>query len=194
MREGKYIINDYWCWDSLFNKEQIKNFNLKIQENLLEKENPKKAAFGAGNKILKKADTYVVNLSSVSEFVKPVLESARYANDKNFQYDIHYNFELHDTGNYNIYSSKNNSEYKWHTDVSPDIRYDMKFTILINLSEKKYTGGKFQIFNQEPYTIEKFKNPGSVLMFKSYLNHCVTPILSGERKTFTIFVYGPKWK
>jgi len=194
MREGKYIINDYWCWDSLFNKEQIKNFNLKIQENLLEKENPKKAAFGAGNKILKKADTYVVNLSSVSEFVKPVLESARYANDKNFQYDIHYNFELHDTGNYNIYSSQNNSEYKWHTDVSPDIRYDMKFTILINLSEKKYTGGKFQIFNQEPYTIEKFKNPGSVLMFKSYLNHCVTPILSGERKTFTIFVYGPKWK
>ena len=84
--------NDYWFWDSFFNKEQIKNFNLKIQENLPEKENSKKAAFGSGNKILKKVDTYLVNLSNVSEFVKPVLESARYANDKNFQYDIHYNF------------------------------------------------------------------------------------------------------
>jgi hypothetical protein len=38
--------NDYWFWDSFFNKEQIKNFNLKIQENLPEKENSKKAAFG----------------------------------------------------------------------------------------------------------------------------------------------------
>jgi predicted 2-oxoglutarate/Fe(II)-dependent dioxygenase YbiX len=194
MIQQKYIVNDYWCWDNFFNKEEIKKFNLQIKKNIVKKEDPKKAASGFENKILKKVNSYIVNLCSIIEFVKPVLESAHYANDKNFQYDLHYNPELHDTGNYNIYSSKNNSEYKWHTDASPDIRYDLKFTVLINLSEKKYTGGNFQIFNQHPYTIEKFKNPGSVLMFKSHLNHCVTPILSGERKTFTMFLHGPKWK
>ena len=186
----KKIINDYWYWDNYFNKAEIKKFNLKLQKHSFKKEDPKKAAFGPKDKILKKVDTHVVNLSSVIEFVKPVLESVHYANDKNFQYDLHYNPELHDTGNYNIYSSENNSEYKWHTDASSDMRYDMKFTIAINLSEKKYTGGKFQIFNQNIYTVEKFKNPGSVLMFKSHLNHCVTPILSGERKNHeTIYRY-----
>ena len=74
------------------------------------------------------------------------------------------------------------------------LRYDLKFTVLINLSEKKYTGGDFKLFNHEIYTVDKFKNSGSVLMFKPYINHCVTPITSGERKTFTIFAYGPKWR
>ena len=60
--------------------------------------------------------------------------------------------------------------------------------------EKKYTGGDFKLFNHEIYTVDKFKNSGSVLMFKPYINHCVTPIISGERKTFTIFIYGSKWK
>jgi len=194
MIQKKNIINDYWCWNNFFNEEDIKKFNLKIKKNIIEKEKPEKAASGPKNKILKKVDTHIVNLSSVIEFIKPVLESVRYANDKNFQYKLHYNSELHDTGNYNIYSSKNKSEYKWHTDACLDMRYDMKFTVLINLSEKKYTGGEFKIFNQITYTVENFKNPGSVLMFKSHLNHCVTPILSGERKTFTMFIYGPKWQ
>tara|TARA_R100001463_G_scaffold124429_1_gene181378 strand:- start:63 stop:629 length:567 start_codon:yes stop_codon:yes gene_type:complete len=188
------MINDYWVWNNFFNKAQIKKFNLKIKKNVIKKEESKLAATGPGNKILKKVDTHIVGLCSVIEFVKPVLEEVRYSNDKNFQHDIHYNPELYDPGHYNIYSSKNNSEYKWHIDASTDIRYDMKFTVLINLSEKKYTGGDFQIFNQGIYNVEDIKNPGSVLMFKSYLNHCVTPVLSGERKTFTIFLHGPKWR
>ena len=172
MIQKKYIINDYWCWNNFFNEEEIKKFNLKIKQNIIEKEKPEKAASGYKNKILKKVDSHIVDLSSVIEFVKPVLESVRYANDKNFQYDLHCNPELHDTGNYNIYSSKNKSEYKWHTNASADIK----------------------IFNQEIYTVENFKNPGSILMFKSHLNHCVTPITSGQRKTFSIFLHGPKWK
>ena len=189
----EYNNYDYWCWENYFDNNQVEEFNKLINKNILSKENPLRGAFNS-NQSLKNVDTYIVNLSSLVEFVKPVLASVRYINDKNFQYDIHHNFELHDTGNYNIYNSQKNSEYKWHTDCSNDVRYDLKFTVLINLSEKEYDGGDFKLFNSKEYTVDKFKKSGSILMFKPFINHCVTPIVSGERKTFTIFVYGSKWK
>lgn len=191
----EYQNYDYWCWKNYFNKNQIKEFNKLINKNIISKEDPNHAAVNGKNESLKNLKTYIVKLSAINKFIKPLINSVYYVNDKNFQYDLyHNNFELYDTGNYNIYSSKNNSEYKWHIDSSGDVRYDLKFTVLINLSEKKYDGGDFKVFNTDTYNVDEFKNPGSVLMFKSHLNHCVTPILSGERKTFTIFVYGPKWK
>tara|TARA_Y100001938_G_C8089604_1_gene434233 strand:- start:145 stop:732 length:588 start_codon:yes stop_codon:yes gene_type:complete len=190
----EYQNYDYWCWKNYFNNKQVKNFNKLISKNIIYKENIKKGAFDSKKNSLKNVDTFIVNLSSVSEFIKPVLDSVRYINDKNFQYDLHNNFELHDTGNYNIYKSTKNSDYKWHNDSSNDIRFDLKFTVLINLSEKEYKGGEFQLFNTETYTINEFKNSGSVLMFKPFINHCVTPVTDGERKTFTIFVFGSKWK
>ena len=49
--------------------------------------------------------------------------------------------------NYNIYSSKTKDHYGWHYDQCTAIDMDMKFTVLINLSEKHYQGGKFEIFN-----------------------------------------------
>jgi|TARA_R110000803_G_scaffold64702_5_gene125772 hypothetical protein len=194
LNKKDYNKYDYWCWENFFNKSEIKKFNKEINKNIDSKENPENAASNSKEQGLKNVDTHVVKLSNIDKFVKPVLENVRFCNDKNFQYDIHNNFELLDYGNYNVYSSTKNSEYKWHTDGSDDIRYDLKFTVLINLSEKKYTGGDFKLFNHEIYTVDKFKNSGSVLMFKPYINHCVTPITSGERKTFTIFAYGPKWR
>ena len=65
--------------------------------------------------------------------------------------------------------------------------------VLINLSDKKYNGGDFLYFQQQEHNIVEFKNPGAVLMFKSYLNHKVTPVTSGTRKTLTIFINGPRY-
>ena len=53
------------------------------------------------------------------------------------------------------------------------------------------TGGKFCIFNGEEHVVEAFK-PGTLLLFKSYINHKVTPVLSGVRKTLTLLATGPK--
>ena len=92
-----------------------------------------------------------------------------------------------------IYSSETKANYEWHIDKSKTLVFDTKWTVLLNLSEKKYSGGEFQIFNQGPYAIPEFKS-GAMLMFKSNLNHRVTPVTEGERKTFTIFLSGPRWK
>ena len=37
-----------------------------------------------------------------------------------------------------------------------------------------------------------FRTPGTVIAFKSYLLHEVTPVTKGERITLTYFIRGPK--
>jgi PKHD-type hydroxylase len=91
---------------------------------------------------------------------------------------------------YNIYEAKYKSNYDWHFDSSRSDVYDMKLTVLINLSIKDYEGGDFHIFNENEYKIPDFKEPGSILIFKSYLNHKVYPVNKGERRTLTYLLMG----
>ena len=47
--------------------------------------------------------------------------------------------------NYNIYTSKNKGNFDWHLDsLSHDKCSDIKFTVLINTSTKKYEGGDLE--------------------------------------------------
>jgi PKHD-type hydroxylase len=92
----------------------------------------------------------------------------------------------------NIYDSKHKGSYDWHYDSSKSDMYDVKLTVLVNLSEK-YTGGKFHIFHGDEYVVEEFE-PGTLLLFKSNLNHKVSPVLTGVRKTLTLLINGPKFR
>ena len=99
-----------------------------------------------------------------------------------------------DTCNLNIYSYKNLEKYDWHTDETNRELIDIKMTILINLSLKEYEGGNFYLFKGNEIEVKELNNPGNVVMFKSYVNHKVTPITKGERRTLAIFLYGPAFK
>ena len=92
----------------------------------------------------------------------------------------------------NIYDSKQEGEYDWHYDSSRSDLLDTKLTILINLSEK-YEGGELKFFQGIPYTVKEF-TPGTLLLFKSYIHHRVTPVTKGVRKTLTLFCNGPKFR
>ena len=43
-------------------------------------------------------------------------------------------------------------------------------------------------------TLDKFKEPGSMVLFHGFVNHEVTPVTKGIRKTIAIFIGGPKWR
>jgi predicted 2-oxoglutarate/Fe(II)-dependent dioxygenase YbiX len=42
--------------------------------------------------------------------------------------------------------------------------------------------------------IKELNNSGNTIMFKSAINHKVTPVTKGERRTLAIFLYGPAFK
>ena len=71
--------------------------------------------------------------------------------------------------------------------------YDVKLTLLINLSLKKYEGGKFEYLNNKWIEVKELEKPGNVVILKSYFHHRVTPVTSGERRTLTHFMVGPRF-
>ena len=49
-------------------------------------------------------------------------------------------------------------------------------------------------FNQFEEEVVELNTPGNVIMFKSFINHKVSPVISGERRTLALFLSGPNFK
>ena len=125
--------------------------------------------------------------------VEPVFllmfNSARF----NFGYDV---FNVSDIDNclFNTYSYKNKSKYDWHIDKDISDLYDVKLTVLINLSLQSFEGGDFKLFVNNEFIVPQLKEPGNVIMFKSQINHCVTPVTKGLRYSLVSWVRGAPFK
>ena len=109
-----------------------------------------------------------------------------YINECHFGYSI-YEYSDYDTICYNTYDGNLKHNYDWHIDVASNVNIDFKYTVIVNMSDD-YTGGKFQLNSGgDIMDIDEFKS-GAVLMFRSNVQHKVNPVLSGTRKTLSLFV------
>jgi len=115
-------------------------------------------------------------------------------NRSTFGFDLYEN--LTDYVVHNTYSETNKGQYKWHQDCEPYSRnYTIKLTTLINLSEKKYSGGEFSIFDLSvPIHVKELDNPGCLVCFPAIFSHKVSPVTKGTRMSCTIFNTGRWWK
>lgn len=98
--------------------------------------------------------------------------------------------------NTNIYR-EGVGEYKYHRDAEQHgHKNDYKLTVLMNISDETYEGGKFEIFlgHDRDCHIEALDNPGSVVIIPSFLYHRVTPVTKGTRKTISAWIQGPGFK
>ena len=94
--------------------------------------------------------------------------------------------------NYNTYQE--NEEYTWHIDATPRSPVkDIKLTCLLNCSEEPYEGGDLCLFRDKEIKIENF-NPGTAIVFPSFINHKVEKITSGSRASLAIWMNGPKFR
>jgi PKHD-type hydroxylase len=182
-----------YCWlDNYLNNKDIKKINKFIEKNFDDFENKEHHATH-NNKSVKNTITKLINFEKIKKIIPNIQETIHYLNREYFGYDI-YNLSSHENVNHNIYSSKQNGSYDWHTDASKKSKIDIKLTALINLSEEKFEGGNFLIFNGTPYEVLELRNPGTIVVFKSYLNHKVEPVTLGIRKSLTFFIQGPNFK
>lgn len=114
------------------------------------------------------------------------------SNRTNFGVDIVAPFDVQFTE----YHASKNGHYDWHQDVwleSPR-PYDRKLSVVVQLSEPtEYGGGEFEFFGlQAPGA--KFAPRGSLLIFPSFLQHCVRPVDRGTRLSLVTWVEGPRWR
>ena len=183
--------NDYWYVKDFYKLKDRKLITKFIEKNY-EQVEPKEWTATDKNKVsVKNTKTLIIKWGQIKNIVGNLDSVINFLNERNLAYHL---FPFNDLNNclFNIYDSKTKGSYDWHVDSSRSDIYDTKLTVLVNLSEE-YTGGTFHIFNGTEYVVEQF-GPGSLLMFKSYLNHKVSPVLSGVRKTLTLLMGGPKFK
>ena len=124
--------------------------------------------------------------------VSRIMAFVHSSNRTNFGVDIVAPFEIQFTE----YRAASNDHYDWHQDVwleSPR-PYDRKLSVVVQLSAPgDYTGGEFAFFGLESPGA-KFAARGSLLIFPSYLQHCVRPVSSGVRRSLVTWVEGPRWR
>src|SRR5690606_35901341 len=126
------------------------------------------------------------------DIVARIMSFVHRSNRMNFGIDIVAPFDIQFTE----YVAADNGHYDWHQDVwleSPR-PYDRKLSVVVQLtSPASYKGGEFEFFGlQNPGA--KFAPRGSLLIFPSYLQHCVRPVRSGTRHSLVTWVEGPRWR
>jgi len=106
-----------------------------------------------------------------------------------------WNFNLYDFGEplkFIEYNEITNGSTGIHADLGNDsITKFRKLTVIIQLSnETDYEGGDLLIQNnKELMSINKTK--GIVIIFPSFLLHCVKPVTKGIRNSMVTFAFGP---
>ena len=181
----------YWKWESYYKPKYVSKLNRFIVKNLRAGEGRDAAAVGTKGEKKKYVKARYISYQKLRPLLYPLPHDIEWINQKQFGVDL-YPINLRSFCNYNVYYSSTEDHYDWHVDGTSNLMDDMKFTVVINLSDGPYTGGDFQIYHNDLYEVS-FKS-GDVLMFRSFLNHKITPLLSGERKTLVFFLYGPRWR
>ena len=184
---------DYVYWDSLLNQQALIDVNNFIESNYDSIETNTSQATDPNGQNKKKANTKLITLGKIAPYVNHCLDQAYLAAARAYGYNIYPRNGL-DTFLHAVYGEEDSGKYDFHYDGSRSDIYDIKLTFIINVSLKPYEGGKFKIFNNDEYEIEKFVKPGSAILFKSHLNHRVTPVTKGERRSLTSFLCGPKFR
>jgi len=184
---------DYYYFNNYLSKSEIVNLNKFIESNYYRKEPVKLAAKDANGKSIKNSDVFQIEYHKIKDKLNKIIPDAYGVGLREFGYDLTHPNDL-DHFHLNVYSSKNQGEYKTHYDASDSNMYDIKLTLLVNVSLKKYEGGDFEYLNSRFFRVKELENPGSVLIFKSHFHHRVLPVTSGERRTLTHFMLGPRFR
>ena len=179
----------HYTWPNFFSNNEIKQLNEFIENNYVELEN--KTDFPSYKNV---SSVKHIPFANTQHLIYRIVAQAIKVAERDFGYNIFY---PHDDWflNYNTYDSKSNDSYDWHTDSSGRASFDIKMTLLINLSEESYDGGEFELLQgKTPTPVPEYFSPGSVVMFKSHILHRVKPVTSGIRKSLTLFITGPKFQ
>jgi hypothetical protein len=182
MRDEFRIVSNFYTQDQLLD---INTYLEKDSEKCGAKDEPSADA-------RKTLDAHTVFWGHAKEYLGKMEELTHHLNRYHFGLDI-YLMTGYDCINYNVYTADKQSEYTWHKDGRLDAVSDIKLTVILNASTESYEGGDFEFFLNGPQKVLGFE-PGSFIIFPSWIQHRVTPVTKGVRKTVSFWIQGPRFK
>jgi PKHD-type hydroxylase len=91
---------------------------------------------------------------------------------------------------YTEYDESYQGHYGWHLDCGDN--NTRKLSLVIQLSDpSEYEGGELQVQNGESPCRTCTKEKGAMIMFPSFLEHRVTPVTKGTRRSLVLWISGP---
>jgi len=115
------------------------------------------------------------------------------AREGNFACKWHFDITGHENIQFAEYGP--DQHYDWHVDVFPlgNQGLDRKVSVVCLLSEpSEFEGGDLEVKLYSEYKAPLKK--GTIIAFPSILQHRVTPVISGLRRSATIWMNGPRFK
>ena len=115
------------------------------------------------------------------------------AHKANTACDWRYELNAHENIQFAEYGLQ--QHYDWHVDVFPLAHgiSDRKISVVCLLSDpSEFEGGDLELRLYSEYKAPLVK--GTVIAFPSILEHRVTPVVSGLRRSATVWVSGPRFK
>lgn len=185
---GEKMRDEFRIVSNFYTPEQLVEFN-KYLERDAEKCGAEDKPSGDASKTL---DAYTVHWGHAKDYLGKLEELTHHLNHYHFGLDI-YLMTGYDCINYNVYTADKLSEYTWHKDGRLDAVSDIKLTVILNASTEAYEGGDFELFLNGPKKVLGFE-PGSFIVFPSWIQHRVTPVTKGVRKTVSFWIQGPRFK
>ena len=178
---------DYYFHSNVLTQEDCKNIGTNLNRDI-DSSWEDVPAFG----VTKTAKTSIVQWNKSKEYLFKIEDLAHMTNENYFGFNINRYHEF-STVNYNEYSSEQ-QEYGWHADgFKLEKQSDIKLTVIVNISTESYTGGELQFFLNNERTIHDMNAPGTMIVFPSWIQHRVTPVTSGIRKSLSFWLIGPKF-
>ena len=174
---------DYWKWDS-----EVPDWLCDKIISDIDWDSSQKGSVSANNffvidKTLRHSNIFwVENYSPIGCIAQTYINMA----NKN----AGWNFDLTSCEKIQIGKYEQNGKYDWHIDMSEGQKNPRKLSISILLNDS-FEGGAFEF--RKPGLDVTLKK-GSILVFPSYLEHRVAPVISGTRYSAVTWFSGPHFK
>merc|ERR1712130_546454 len=91
-----------------------------------------------------------------------------------------------------VYNASDKGEYNWHQDTGVYGKTAKRtLSAVVQLSPPDdYEGGRLQVRNYQYRIVEPPRTRGSIVFFRSFLIHRVTPVTKGVRRSLAIWIEG----
>ena len=148
---------------------------------------------GGFNPIVRRSQIkWIPKTNEYKDLYKKIVSHCKSLNEKTF----FLNLNKYENIQYTEYTDKDWGTYNWHIDTldMPDDITHRKLSVVVFLdNDDDFTGGNFLI--DDGGSIKSIKQTkGTMVVFNSFISHCVTPIVYGKRKSLVLWISGPKEK
>jgi PKHD-type hydroxylase len=188
-KSGQYVV----LWQDLLSDIEVEKVHELAKKYKKERAKTLNVEFGKIDSNIRRSDARWIKYDENSKWLyEKVSSSAKAINDEV------YGFELIGAQpfQYTIYDSSEEGHYDWHQDVIDcDNNNIRKISVVILLSDKtEFSGGSFLVSPDGNKPKEILMKKGRMIIFPSWIPHCVTPVLEGVRVSLVMWLYGKRFK